>query len=103
MCAAPSRVAWSVGSTAREPEDETLTHVRPRAQEAVRHRYAYFPFGAGPRACIGSHFAMQEAQIALAVLLQRYRIRAPLASVPLDTTGMTLRPKHAVPIELAPR
>jgi cytochrome P450 len=72
-------------------------------QEAARHRYAYFPFGGGPRACIGSHFATQEAQIALAVLLQRYRIRAPLAPVPLDTTGITLRPKHAVPIELAPR
>jgi cytochrome P450 len=72
-------------------------------REAARHRYAYFPFGGGPRACLGSHFAMQEAQIALAVLLQRYRIRAPLAPVPLDTTGITLRPKHAVPIELAPR
>jgi cytochrome P450 len=72
-------------------------------QEAARHRYAYFPFGGGPRACIGSHFAIQEAQIALAVLLQRYRIRAPLAPIPPDTTGMTLRPKHAVPIELAPR
>ena len=73
------------------------------AQEAARHRYAYFPFGGGPRACLGSHFAMQEAQIALAVLLQRYRIHAPLAPLPLDTTGITLRPKHAVPIELAPR
>jgi cytochrome P450 len=72
-------------------------------QEAARHRYAYFPFGAGPRGCLGSHFAMQEAQIALAVLLRRYRLHAPLAPVPLDTTGMTLRPKHAVPIELAPR
>jgi hypothetical protein len=46
---------------------------------------------------------MQEAQVALAVLLQRYRIRGPLASIPLDTAGITLRPKHAVPIELAPR
>ena len=46
---------------------------------------------------------MQEAQIALAVLLQRYRFHAPLATVPLDTTGITLRPKRAVPIELAPR
>jgi cytochrome P450 len=72
-------------------------------REAARHRYAYFPFGGGPRACLGSHFAIQEAQIALAVLLQRYRIRAPLAPIPLDTSGMTLRPKRAVPIELAPR
>jgi cytochrome P450 len=72
-------------------------------QEAARHRYAYFPFGAGPRACLGSHFAMQEAQIALAVLLQRFRLHAPLAPVPLDAAGITLRPKHAVPIELAPR
>jgi cytochrome P450 len=72
-------------------------------QEAGRHRYAYFPFGGGPRACIGSHFAAQEARIALAVLLQRYRIRAPLASVRLDTSGITVRPKHPVPIELAPR
>jgi cytochrome P450 len=71
-------------------------------REAARHRYAYFPFGAGPRACIGSHFAMQEAQIALAAILQRYRIRARLASVPLDTTGITLRPRTAVPIELTP-
>jgi hypothetical protein len=46
---------------------------------------------------------MQEAQIALAVLLQRYRISAALASLPLDATGMTLRPKRAVPIELATR
>ncbi len=72
------------------------------AAEAARHKYAYFPFGAGPRACIGSHFAMQEAQIALAVILQRYRIRARLASVPLDASGITLRPQTAVPIELVP-
>jgi cytochrome P450 len=71
-------------------------------REAERHRYAYFPFGGGPRACIGSHFAMQEAQIALATILQRYRIRARLASVPLDTTGITLRPQTAVPIEVTP-
>jgi hypothetical protein len=45
----------------------------------------------------------RRSQIALAVLLKRYRIHAPLATVPLDTTGMTLRPKRAVPIELTPR
>ena len=41
---------------------------------AQRPRYAYFPFGGGPRLCIGNNFAMMELQIALAMLTQRYRL-----------------------------
>ncbi len=37
------------------------------------HRFQYLPFGAGPRICIGATFALQEAVIALAVLMKRYR------------------------------
>jgi cytochrome P450 len=72
-------------------------------RERARHSHAYFPFGAGPRACIGSHFAMLEATIALALLLQRFEIRSLRKDVPLDTEGITLRPKGAVPIQLAAR
>ena len=72
-------------------------------REAARHRYAYFPFGGGPRACIGAQFAMLEATIAIAVLLQRFDVHSQHERVPLDTQGITLRPRHAVPIQLTPR
>ena len=72
-------------------------------QEAERHRYAYFPFGRGPRACIGTHFAMLEGAIALAVLLQRFELQAPQKPVEVDSIGATLRPKSGVPIRLTKR
>jgi cytochrome P450 len=71
-------------------------------RERARHSHAYFPFGGGPRVCIGSHFAMLEAVVAV-VVLQRFQIRSHQATVPLDTEGITLRPKGAVPIQLAAR
>ena len=46
---------------------------------------------------------MLEATIALALLLQRFAIRSHRKDVPLDTEGITLRPKGAVPIQLAAR
>jgi cytochrome P450 len=69
-------------------------------RERARHPHVYFPFGAGPRACIGSHFAMLEATIAVAVLLQHFRIPSAQPDVPLDTAGITLRPK--VPVAIQP-
>jgi cytochrome P450 len=82
------------------PDAETFDPSRfTPEREQARHQHAYFPFGAGPRACIGSQFAMQEAVIAVAVLLQHFALRSELARVPVDTAGITLRPKGPVPIQ----
>lgn len=62
-------------------------------------RLGYLPFGAGPRVCIGNHFALVEAQLILAAWAQRFHFRlaqpAPVALEPL----MTLRPKGGVWVE----
>ncbi|MFK0048552.1 cytochrome P450 [Streptomyces sp. NPDC090741] len=58
--------------------------------EAGRPRYAWFPFGGGPRACIGQHFSMLESVIALAMILRTYEFEAVDTEVPVSA-GITLR------------
>jgi len=74
----------------------------PEAVKA-RPKYAYFPFGGGPRLCIGNHFALMEMQIVLAMVLQRFRIRC----LPGQPAGMepliTLRPKGGMQVKLEKR
>ncbi|WP_149181954.1 cytochrome P450 [Streptomyces sp. TRM49041] len=59
-------------------------------REKERPRYAWFPFGGGPRACIGQHFSMLESVLALAMILQAYELEAVDVDVPV-TAGITLR------------
>ncbi|HEY5945858.1 MAG TPA: cytochrome P450 [Kofleriaceae bacterium] len=62
----------------------------------LRPRHHYLPFGAGPRICIGSHFALLEAQLALATMVQRARIRLLATNVEAEPM-VTLRPRGGMP------
>ena len=66
-------------------------------------RFAYFPFGGGPRVCVGAGFAMMEATLLLATIAQRFRLTlAPNQSIePLFS--VTLRPKNGLRMHLHPR
>jgi cytochrome P450 len=59
-------------------------------------RFAYLPFGDGPRICIGASFALQEAVIILATLLSRFRFAAIPGKAPKPVMILTLRPEGGV-------
>jgi cytochrome P450 len=70
---------------------------------ATRPKFAYFPFGGGPRLCIGEQFAWMELTLLLALLARRWRARpAPGPEVVLQPV-ITLRPKHGIPMRLEAR
>ncbi|MCB1333726.1 MAG: cytochrome P450 [Roseivivax sp.] len=62
-------------------------------------RYAYLPFGDGPRICIGASFAIQEAVIVLATLLSRFRFTRVAGRDPKPVMILTLRPEGGVWLE----
>lgn len=68
---------------------------------AGRDRYQYLPFGAGPRVCVGVNFAMMQAHIILATLVQRFRF-APTQPGPRPIMTMTVRPEPGVFLSLDP-
>jgi cytochrome P450 len=66
-------------------------------------KYAYFPFGGGPRICLGNSFALMEATLCLATIGQAFRF-IPVPGHPVEPAPSTsLRPKHGVRVTLAPR
>jgi cytochrome P450 len=66
-------------------------------------RYAYFPFGGGPRVCIGNAFAQMEAVLLLATIARRYRIELQPGAVVRPLATMTLRPDGGLPVILRER
>ncbi len=96
---------WTVHRDARffaEPERFLPERWTPEMEKALP-RFAYFPFGGGPRVCIGAAFAQMEAQILLATIGQKWSLRL-LPDPPVELlASITLRPKHGIPVRLEKR
>lgn len=92
-----SSILFSVIEMHRHPDLwEAPEAFKPeRFKDGDRHYSShYFPFGAGPRKCIGNNFAMFEMIIAIRELIAKYQIEAEFESIDI-TPLMTLKPKNA--------
>lgn len=106
---AGSSVLVSPYTTHRRPDlwpdpDRFLPERFDPATAAPRSRFAYFPFGGGPRQCIGSHMAMFELQVALASIVRSLRIAlADAEPVGVGEPVLSLRPVPSVAVTVARR
>jgi cytochrome P450 len=73
----------------------------PEARES-RPKFSYFPFGGGPRVCIGEHFAWMEGVLVLATIAQNWRMRLAAGNQIELQPLVTLRPKHGMKMIVEP-
>jgi cytochrome P450 len=71
-------------------------------QTSARPRYAYLPFGGGPRLCIGNTFALTEAPLILAAIFQHFRLELAPGTVVETLPLVTLRPRFGLPMWICP-
>jgi cytochrome P450 len=96
---------WTVHRHRRlwdQPDAFVPARFHPESREKI-DRYQYLPFGAGPRVCIGASFAMQEAMIALAVLMSRYRFDTLPETKPWPVQKLTTQPQGGLPMRVSRR
>jgi cytochrome P450 len=66
-------------------------------------RFAYFPFGGGPRQCIGNTFALMEASVVLATIGQKFRFQLVANHKVTPLASITLRPQNGIQVSLEAR
>jgi enediyne biosynthesis protein E7 len=64
------------------------------------HRYAYIPFGAGPRVCVGSHLGMMEATLVAAMVARQFRFALPDGVEPVAEAMLSLRVRGGLPMKV---
>jgi cytochrome P450 len=72
------------------------------AHTAAAHRYAYIPFGAGPRVCVGSHLGMMEATFVAAMVARRFRLELVPGRVVKPEAMLSLRVQGGLPMLVRP-
>lgn len=96
---------WVVQRDPRFWDEPTLFRPERWGEERIRSlpKFAYFPFGGGPRVCIGQQFAMMELVLILATIAQRFRFRMEPGAVVTPLPKFTLRPVPGIPGVIEPR
>lgn len=85
-----------------DPDAFLPERFHPENRESI-DRYQYLPFGAGARVCIGAAFAMQEAIIALGVLMSRFRFDTTAQTKPWPVQKLTTQPQGGLPMKVTRR
>src|SRR5262249_28730543 len=108
---------WSIPKKSIVTVSQYVTHRHPAFWEepdafrperflpgrgADRPKFAYFPFGGGPRGCIGNNFALLEGPLVLATILQRRRVELEPGQTVVPDPTFTLRPRDGVRLRLRP-
>jgi cytochrome P450 len=87
----------------KDPDRFDPGRFAPEAEKALP-RHAYIPFGAGPRVCIGNHFALMEGHLVLAGLVQRARLDLSPRHRRIEPQPLiTLRPRGGMPMRVERR
>lgn len=87
----------------RDPDQFNPDRFRPKHEENPRSSYAYIPFGGGPRICIGTHFAMMEMLVIMALIGRRYKIELSCEDRHEMSAATTMTPKYGVQVLARPR
>lgn len=85
-----------------QPDAFIPSRFLPENREKIG-RFQYLPFGVGPRVCIGATFALQEAVIALGVLMRRFRFDCTEKTRPWPVQKLTVQPEGGLPMRVTSR